>query len=421
LKTWHAIALLTGISTAVTLYQIPSETWFTSAALSLSLGVTAVSMMGVAALMGARLRVVESLFGGLDRVYLTHKWLGVYALAFACVHFVFKAGAPEWDTAEILPISRSAARLVRQLSLVALLFIVILALNRNIRYHVWRWWHKLSGPLFVIVVLHWLSFKSPVTLASPVGVWLSTVSALGIAGALYKLLLYPVLSSSAEYRIVGASPAGSANALHLELAPVRHPIDFTPGQFAFLSLHAEGLREPHPFTIASAGDGKGHVHFLIRNLGDYTQRLCANAAAGMHATVYAPYGRFERQPNPHGEIWIAGGVGISPFVAWLQDETSGDLSNVSLFYFFTPGREFPTADVIAELTRKRGAQFMPISSGPSNADFLARFAAIARQAGDRGATISFCGPKGLLLRVQQLMREHRIPEANLRHEYFEFR
>jgi predicted ferric reductase len=35
--------------------------------------------------------------------------------------------------------------------------------------------------------------------------------------------------------------------------------------------------------------------------------------------------------------------------------------------------------------------------------------------------ISFCGPKGLLKTIRAHMREHRIPVANLHHEYFEFR
>jgi predicted ferric reductase len=34
-------------------------------------------------------------------------------------------------------------------------------------------------------------------------------------------------------------------------------------------MKEDGLREPHPFTIANSRDEKGHVHFLIRNVGDY--------------------------------------------------------------------------------------------------------------------------------------------------------
>jgi predicted ferric reductase len=55
------------------------------------------------------------------------------------------------------------------------------------------------------------------------------------------------------------------------------------------------------------------------------------------------------------EVWIAGGVGISPFVAWLQAEAAGGFDKVTLFYFYTPGREFPNAQVLADQVRPRVA------------------------------------------------------------------
>src|SRR5690606_18074535 len=138
------------------------------------------------------------------------------------------------------------------------------ALNRMIPYSTWRWWHKLSGPLFVIVVLHWLSIKSPIAINDPAGIWLAVLATLGVASAAYKLLLFPLLSKHAEYQIAAVSTG--AGAVHLELAPVHRAVQFTPGQFAFISIKHDGLREPHPFTIASADNPEGHVHFVIRSL-----------------------------------------------------------------------------------------------------------------------------------------------------------
>ena len=307
---------------------------------------------------------------------------------------------------------------MRQLSLLALMVIIILALNRKIPYHRWRWWHKLSGPLFLIVVLHWLSFKSPIALASAAGIWLAVLSGLGVMAAFYKLALYPFLSPHAEYRVVSANPG--AGALHLELAPMRNPIAFTPGQFAFLSMKEDGLREPHPFTIASASSENGHVHFVIRNLGDYTNRLINSATPGMHATVYAPFGRFSRRADSKREVWVAGGVGISPFIAWLTDEDRSH-ENVTLFYFFTPGREFPPAARLNEIAQRRRTEFVPIPDGPMSPEFARRFAQIAGEAGSDQVSVSFCGPKGLLRRIQRAMRENGVPETNLHYEYFEFR
>lgn len=419
LESWHTVTGIAAISFAATFAQIPADTWASTAALSLASGVSAAAMMGVAAALGSRWKWVESVFGGLDRVYLAHKWLAVWALAFASFHLVFEADADAWTTASMVTLPRPATRLVRQLSFVALMLIVLLALNRNIPYQTWRWWHKLSGPLFVIVILHWLSIRSPIALGSAAGIWLATTAALGIAGAAYKLLLYPFVSSHAEYRVTAVSSGGSA--LHLELAPVAKGVRFEPGQFAFLRFKVDGLREPHPFTIASGASPDAPVHFVIRPLGDYTQKLAREAQVGMYADVYAPFGRFRRVDGARREIWIAGGVGITPFLAWLTDESAAPMNGVTLFYCFTPGREFPNPDLVRELAERRGAEFVPISQGPRSQAFLERFAARVHEAGPTNIVVSHCGPKGLLAEVRTLMREQGIPEKNFKHEHFEFR
>jgi len=419
IKPWHAIGFLTALSFVLVLMEIPRADWFTLASLSLSAGVTAFTLMGADAVLGGRWHFIETLFGGLDRVYLAHKWLGVWALGFASLHLAFKAGMQGWDAAAIVALPAFYARLVRQLSFVALMLIVMLALNRMIPYSTWRWWHKLSGPLFVVVVLHWLSIKSPIALEDPAGVWLAVIAALGIAAAAYKLLLFPSLSNHAEYEVEQVLAGGTA--VHLDLAPVTRCIPFTPGQFAFISIKHEGLREPHPFTIATGSDPKGHVHFVIRSLGDYTQRLVQRARAGMRVEVYAPWGRFKRPQAAKREIWIGGGVGISPFIAWLSDRAATGFEQVTLFYFFSPGRDFPTIDVLSEMAGERGVELVPVSAGPASPEFTARFDAIVRDAGADAVQISFCGPKGLLQFIRSRMKELGIPASNLRHEYFEFR
>jgi predicted ferric reductase len=419
LNSWSAVSFLALTSFVVTFTAIPSNTWGTAAALSLGAGVCALSLVGAAALLGGRLRFVEALFGGLDRVYVTHKHLGVFALGFASFHLAFKAGLDAWSTASILTFPPFHTRLVRQLSFIALMLIVMLALNRRIPYSVWRWWHKLSGPLFVIIILHWLSFKTPIALASPAGAWLAAWSTLGVGAAAYKLLLYPFLSNHALYRVVAASPGQAA--MHLVMAPVKHAIAFTAGQFGFISMQEDGLREPHPFTIASGGTSGEEVHFVIRDLGDYTHKLLKQTTVGMHANIYAPFGRFSRPELSQREVWVAGGVGISPFIAWLTDASARGFEGVTLFYFYTQGREFPSVEKLDKLARRHGAEFVAVSSGASSPEFARRFAEIARTSGPAAVSLSFCGPKGLLSRVKAVMRENGVPDANLRYEHFEFR
>lgn len=417
IKSWPTVSGIVLITAVTVLMQIPSETWWTAATASLILGASALACMATSCILASRWRSVERLFGGLDQLYQTHKWLGIWALVFVVYHFVFKAKLDSWDTLPILELSKYWTRLVRQLSLVALGFIVLLALNRNIPYHVWRWLHKLSGPLFLIVILHWLSFESPITLTSPAGIWLASLCTLGVIAALYKLLLYPLFASAGEYEVVSVSQGNKA--VHLEFKPLRNAFPFQAGQFGFLAMKSAGLREPHPFTIANAQTDNGHVHFVIRALGDYTHRLREQVAIGMRADIYAPHGHFKRVPGAQREIWIGAGVGISPFISWLQDQTVGHFERVTLVYCFDPSRAFPSVERMQEMAEQSGVRLV---NNPTGSDALAAIIQqIATEVDGQQVQISFCGPKGLLKRVKTLMAENNIPEKNIHYEYFEFR
>jgi predicted ferric reductase len=141
----------------------------------------------------------------------------------------------------------------------------------------------------------------------------------------------------------------------------------------------------------------------------------------MRAEIYAPWGRFKRPATAKREIWIGGGVGISPFIAWLADRSAAQFEKVTLFYFFTPGRDFPRVQVLNELARERGAEFVPISTGPAGPEFSERLQDAVRTTGAESVEIAFCGPKGLLKVVRARMKDVGIPSSNLTHEYFEFR
>ena len=416
-KSWQAISSIVLITSIVVLMQIPSETWISTATASLILGASALACMASSCILASRWRGIEWLFGGLDRVYEAHKWIAIWALVFAVYHFVFKAKLDSWELAPIIELSKDWTRLVRQLSLVALGLIILLALNRKIPYGDWRWLHKFSGPLFLIVILHWLSFESPITLNSAAGIWLALLCTTGVIAALYKMLLYPFIAKAGEYKLVTISHGKAA--VHLEFEPVRNAFSFKAGQFAFISFKESGLREPHPFTIANAPSDTGNIHFVIRALGDYTKKLNKQAEVGMLADVYAPHGNFKRIPNAEHEIWIGAGVGISPFIAWLQDKTIGHFERATLIYCFDSARAFPSVERMQEMTDQSGVRFV---ATPSGSDSLAETIRQAASKSDpKQVQISFCGPKGLLQKVQALMKENGIPAKNIHYECFDFR
>lgn len=418
-SAWRSVAAIICVSFLLVGAEISASSWLTTAALSLASGVAALSLMGGSAILGGRLGWIEDLFGGLDRVYAVHKWLGIYALVLASVHLLFKADLRIWDTAAILGIPSDWARLARQASFVGLMLIAILALNRKIPYGVWRWWHRLSGPIFLVVVLHWLSIKSPIALASPAGIWLAVIASLGGLVSAWKLILYPAFARHAEYRVVEV--VRSSSAVQIDLMPTGPRVDFKPGQFGFLQLKAQGLREPHPFTIAAAPTSEGRLTFVVRSLGDYTADLVASIDVGMRANIYAPYGRFLRPVGARREIWIAGGVGISPFMSWVSDKAARDFDRVTMFYFYTEGRGFPNVEVVKAMADASGIEFVPVTTGPKSTIFRRRFLDIVPPHDPSMVRISVCGPSGLADAVMTFAAENGIDPRSINSERFEFR
>jgi predicted ferric reductase len=88
------------------------------------------------------------------------------------------------------------------------------------------------------------------------------------------------------------------------------------GQFAFVNFHAkEGA---HPYTISSAWHGDGKLLFLVKALGDYTRTLASTLKVGEVVEIEGPYGRFNFEGSPKRQLWIGGGIGITPFVARMK-------------------------------------------------------------------------------------------------------
>jgi len=125
-----------------------------------------------------------------------------------------------------------------------------------------------------------------------------------------------------HYRIVRAEHG--ATTTHLELEPVGRPLGQKAGQFAFIKIDVPGLSEPHPFTIASSPENP-NLEFMVRHLGDWSSRLPDAELEGASVMVEGPFGEFaafSHDPDKRS-LWIAGGVGITPFLAALDTAPSG--------------------------------------------------------------------------------------------------
>ena len=96
----------------------------------------------------------------------------------------------------------------------------------------------------------------------------------------------------------------------------------------------------HPFTISSAPQ-EGVVRVTVKALGDYTSRLQELVEPGMPAVIGGPHGRFNHWRGTDRQVWIAGGVGVAPFLSWVR-ALDGELPH-SVDFFYTADGEAPFA------------------------------------------------------------------------------
>jgi predicted ferric reductase len=166
-----------------------------------------------------------------------------------------------------------------------------------------------------------------------------------------------VLSPIGRYRrpwsVVEVRPEyGNASTLVVE--PVGHPgFRFDPGQFGWIAVGRSPFSmTQHPFSFSSAADTPegGTISITIKAAGDYT-RTIPSVRPGTRVYLDGPHGVFsmDRRQAP-GYVFIAGGVGVTPFVSMLTTmKERGDVRPVTLFYASPRWDEVILRDQLAEL------------------------------------------------------------------------
>ncbi|MEL6983657.1 MAG: ferric reductase-like transmembrane domain-containing protein, partial [Actinomycetota bacterium] len=281
-------------------------------ALGLFVGAASIVLMAWSFLLAIRIRVLEPLFGGLDRMYQVHRWAGSLAMLAMFLHVRIE---PEIDGG-ILGASRSVADSAEGLAGVGEYLLYGLVAISLIRWFPYRWWrltHKLLGIPFAFACWHFFTAEKPYANGSAWGWFFGTIMVTGLASYLHRVVWRDMIRRGRSYTVVGAERQGTT--VELELAPKGRPIRHRAGQFAVLKVQQRGLSEPHPFTIASSPDS-ANLRFFIRDLGDWSAKLLDADLVGQTVLVEGPYGRFEPLAEPgHPTLWVAGGVGITPFLS----------------------------------------------------------------------------------------------------------
>ncbi|MFK8024822.1 MAG: ferric reductase-like transmembrane domain-containing protein [Ilumatobacter sp.] len=370
-------------------------------ALGLWVGAVSILLMAWSLVLALRLSVLERWFGGLDSMYRAHRWAGALSVPFMFWHTQIE---PEIEGG-VLGASRAVAEAAEELAgtgEVALYTLVALSALRWMPYRWWRWTHKLIGVPFAFACWHFFTAEKPYANGSLWGWFFGGFMATGLAAWIARVAVRDAGPTNARYRI--ASAVASDTAIDVSLEPTGHRLTHRAGQFAFIKLDVPGLREPHPFTIAS-GASSERLRFVIRDLGDWSGRLVelGNELVGADVALEGPYGAFEPWGAPgQRTVWVAGGVGITPFLAALDDTRPGGATPCLLY----ATRDRDGDGVLRELREAELRGAIDLTVFESSTGHRLTPDAFADVVGDLGGGhVALCGPPRLVADIAEAARE----------------
>ena len=390
-----------------------------SVAFGLFIGAASIILMAWSFVLAIRVKAIERFFGGLDSMYRVHRWAGTLAVV---AMFLHTQNEPEIENG-IAGASNSMAEAAESLAgtgEVMLYGLVLASIVRWLPYRWWRWSHKLLGIPFVFACWHFFTADKTYANGSSWGWYFGTVMAAGIAAFVARVLVRDPLLRGAKHRVTSADVIGDTIELVLESSG--DPLDYEAGQFAVLKLQERGMTEPHMFTIAS-GPSEGALRFFIKDLGDWTAELVkrGESLVGSEVVVEGPYGRFQPLPNkPAPTIWVAGGVGVTPFLAATAELDPRPEGQRPVLFYAVRKRESALAIDVLSAAHERGVIELVVCASSEGRRFSEELMMEHVGAVDlRGSHMAVCGPAGLVTSLRGI--GGAVGAAHVEHEDFDIR
>lgn len=282
------------------------------------LGFTILALQPV---LSARIRWIEKPFG-LDMLLLFHRNMALFATALLLAHpFLLVLG--DHDLTILYATDVSVFIWLGRATLLVLLMLIVISsfhLRLGIGFEKWRSFHNvLALSVILIGFLHSWSANDDLQLLSMKIIW-SALLLTAISVYLYHKIIYPLIIKR-RFEIVEVKPE-TENVYTLNMRPrdgSKIPT-YLPGQFHFLILHRkEHPEEEHPFTISSHPQTDQYVSSTIKMSGDFTNTI-HQTEPGHQVTIRGSFGRFSYllYPKEKELVFIAGGIGITPFISMLR-------------------------------------------------------------------------------------------------------
>jgi len=397
-------------------------------------GLYAIALMSLALMLATRPAWLERPLGGMDRIYRLHKWTGILAVTFAATHWLFemsddvlkaligRAGRlHEEGYTGMLEMLRDAAESVGEPAIYALLAMLAITLWKRFPYQIWRHLHRAMPAIYLMLAFHAALLAPSAYWTQPIGMLMALLLTGGAISSVLVLTGLVGRKRAVDGTVISVRQS-AADVTEVSCRLGDNWKGHRPGQFAFItSSRFEGA---HPFTIANADQGDRIVTFQIKALGDYTRNLMHSMWPGLPVKIEGPYGRFDlTRINPGAQqIWIAGGIGITPFLAWLESlqDAPAKAPAAELHYCTRDRENDPFVERLASLCATLPGISLHVH-GTRQGEVLTAAALANTQGPRKHAEVWFCGPQGLAESIKGKLQRAWRGRLRFHQEAFEMR
>jgi predicted ferric reductase len=374
-------------------------------------GLLGMAMLSINFLLTSRLKFLDKLFSGLNKVYIKHHTIGATAFCLLLFHPVFLI-------VQYLLISlKSAYNFILpgdasidfgKAALIVFIVLMVITFYTSFKYQNWKKSHQFLGIVLILAILHMLRVPSDVSNNALLRYYMAGLATLGIASYLYRTILGIYKIGEHKYKLKEVVKIND-NIVELKLAPLFGKIKFLPGQFVFLRFdqlaqagNSGALSESHPFSITSSPDNDT-LSLGVKALGDYTSMVYLLKPEAI-CKVEGPFGVFSYiRAKSKKQIWLAGGIGITPFLSMTRHiDASGEKAHdykIDLYYSVKDQNEAAFAKELIEISGRNGNfkfhQHFSDKAGYISADSVVT----GNNASD--AEIFLCGPGAFMQNLRE--------------------
>ena len=385
-----------------------------------TIGSNNIVLMAVSLFLSTRPKWAEKYFGGLDKMYMTHRHTGTAAFLLIFAHVL------------TVPITTTGWALGNYLGVIAftgIVTIVLITLAPRIPflnkltgsdYEDWKKLKRYIGIFFILGFIH--SLTIPNTLDARIAItWTMIFFIIGTVSYLYTEIFGGIFKQYLPYNVEAVKHPNNSST-EVTMRAKKEPIKkHRAGQFLFVRFPRDKmLNESHPFTISSA-PSEDVLRLTIKASGNFTRDLFSYLKEGTDATIEGPYGMFDYKTGGLKQIWIAGGIGLTPFLSFVRDMDGSLAHDVDLYYTVRHPEEAIFVDEL-EVADARNPR-LKVHIRYSAKDGSLRIEDIIKNAeGDiRSYHVYMCGPLPMTMAFEKKFLELGVPKENLHYEEFNFR